>query len=115
MKEKPATCSVRIDFPNGSRLGPGQIELLKAIMETGSLRAASAALSMSYPKALKLTRLLNDAFRAPVIILNAGGHERGGAEVTESGQHIVAVYDQIMRDLAVRNDQRLRALAKMGR
>jgi len=50
----PSALSIRLTLPNGSRLGPGKADLLEAIRESGSVGGAAKALSMSYPRALKL-------------------------------------------------------------
>jgi len=40
--------TIRIDFANGTALGPGKVRLLELIGETGSIRKAAAGMKMSY-------------------------------------------------------------------
>jgi len=89
------TLSLRIDLPNGTRLGPGKAMLLQRLIETGSIKAAASALNMSYPRALKLIEQLNSAFTHPLVETKHGGADGGGARVTETGQRILDLYNQI--------------------
>jgi len=73
-------------------IGPGKADLLEAVGGTGSIRDAAESLGMSYMRAWKLIREMNEAFRDPVVESMRGGNERGGATLTESGRRVVAVY-----------------------
>ena len=76
-------------------LGPGKADLIEAIGRTGSIGDAAESLEMSYMRAWKLVRTINDSFREPVIEASRGGKERGGATVTEFGRRLVSLYRQI--------------------
>lgn len=89
------TLSLRIDLPNGTRLGPGKAKLLNQLIETGSIKAAALALNMSYPRALKLIEQLNSAFTLPLVETKHGGADGGGAHVTETGRRILDLYNQV--------------------
>ena len=89
--------SIRIDLPSGHRFGPGKAALLRSLLKTGSIRAAADALNMSYPRALKLIEQMNTSFRAPLVETQHGGSTGGGASVTQTGQDMLAFYDQICR------------------
>jgi molybdate transport system regulatory protein len=84
--------SVRLDFAGERRVGPGKIELLERIMETGSISAAGRRLKMSYRRAWLLVDAMNRMFAEPVVIAAMGGVHGGGAEVTEFGRRLVATY-----------------------
>ena len=75
--------------------GPGKAELIETVGRTGSISEAAEALGMSYTRAWKLIRTINDAFRQPVIEATRGGNKRGGAEVTDFGRQVLALYRQI--------------------
>ena len=92
---KPARLSLRIDLPNGTRFGPGKAALLKALQETGSIRAAASQLEMSYPRALKLIEQMNASFAQPLVETQHGGAEGGGTRVTELGASVYALYEEI--------------------
>ncbi|MCZ4296506.1 winged helix-turn-helix domain-containing protein [Henriciella marina] len=90
-----AKLSVRIDLPNGGRFGPGKATLMRAIAEHGSIRKAAAALSMSYPRALKLIDEMNGDFAAPLIASTHGGASGGGSELTPTGESVLGLYAEI--------------------
>ena len=73
-------------------LGRGKADLLDAISRTGSIRAAAESLGMSYMRAWTLVRTMNAAFRHPLVEKERGGAEQGGAQLTESGQRVLALY-----------------------
>jgi molybdate transport system regulatory protein len=92
----PATrFSVRIDFTPGGRLGPGKVQLLEAIGETGSISAAGRSMKMSYRRAWLLVDDLNRIFRSPLVEAQPGGAKGGGAHLTALGREIVASYRAI--------------------
>lgn len=83
---------VRLDFSGTCSVGPGKVSLLEGVQRTGSLSAAARLLGMSYRRAWLLLHSMNDAFQQPVVELNAGGKDGGGATLTEFGQRLVADY-----------------------
>lgn len=87
--------SLRIDLPNGQRLGPGKAALLAAIDKTETIRSAAETLSMSYPRALKLIEQMNTSFSAPLIETQHGGIQRGGARLTVMGRRVLDLYNEI--------------------
>ena len=89
------TLSIRLDFADGTRFGPGKAALLSAIQKEGSIASAARALEMSYPRALKLIESMNVQFSMPLVTTHQGGAERGGAKVTALGQSILSQYDML--------------------
>ena len=87
-------------------LGPGKADLLEAIGRTGSIRAAAESLGMSYMRAWTLVRTMNAAFRAPLVEKERGGAGQGGAQLTESGERVLALYRK-MEEKAGRAVERL--------
>ncbi len=65
----------QLHFDVENRLGPGKIELLEKIEDTGSISAAGRAMNMSYRRAWLLVDALNRTFRAPVVATRLGGAE----------------------------------------
>lgn len=90
-----AKLSVRIDLPNGGRFGPGKAALLRAIHNEGSISKAAAALSMSYPRALKLIDEMKADFAQPLIASSHGGAAGGGSELTDLGKRVLALYGEV--------------------
>jgi len=76
-------------------LGPGKVELLKAVAEVGSLNEAAKRLGMSYMRAWMLAKTMNRCFREPVMVAERGGKRGGGMRVTETGRRALNIYDEI--------------------
>jgi molybdate transport system regulatory protein len=94
--QKPAArISVRVDLAPAGRLGPGKIDLLEAIEQTGSISAAGRSMKMSYRRAWLLVDDLNRMFRGPLVEASPGGAKGGGAHLTAMGRDIVAHYRAI--------------------
>jgi len=86
------TIRFRVDFTPGCSLGPGKIELLETIDQTGSLRQAAQTLGMSYRRAWLLLDALNRSFTEPAAIASVGGQGGGGARLTAFGEELVKRY-----------------------
>jgi len=76
-------------------IGPGKIDLLEAIANTGSISAAAKALGMSYRRAWLLVDTMNRCFKLPVVSAETGGARGGGAQVTPLGAEVVHRYRRI--------------------
>jgi molybdate transport system regulatory protein len=88
--------SIRIDFePSGSALGPGMALVLEQVAEKGSIRAAAAAMDMSYRKAWLLIQDLQNTFNGQIVTATTGGPSGGGTRLTELGERLVALYRQV--------------------
>lgn len=86
---------LRIDFGEGVRLGPGKIDLLDAIVETGSISGAGRKTGMSYRRAWLLVEELNTLFSEPVVSTSTGGAHGGGTEVTPFGRALMAAFRRL--------------------
>src|SRR5262245_47352769 len=73
-------------------VGPGKIELLKAVRDTGSISAAARHMGMSYKRAWYLLDTLNKGFHQPVFEASPGGRGGGGARLTALGETLIASY-----------------------
>ena len=76
-------------------LGPGKVELLQLLVETGSLNEAARRLDMSYMRAWTLVNTMNECFREPIVTAERGGKAGGGMKVTETGRRALALYQEI--------------------
>ena len=76
--------------------GPGPVELLEKIAETGSINKAAKKMGMSYKKAWKLISLLNEHTHQPVVLLQTGGKKGGGSVLTPEARQLIAFY-QLLR------------------
>jgi molybdate transport system regulatory protein len=84
--------SIRLDFANGDRIGPGKIALLEAIQAKGSITAAALHLGMSYRRAWLLVQAINDALQQPAVSTSQGGADHGGTVLTRSGEEVIKLY-----------------------
>lgn len=89
MGELKTRLSLRLDFDNIVRLGPGKVQLLELIAELGSISAAGRAMNMSYRRAWMLVDSLNQAFVEPVVATRPGGRSNQRAELTPFGEQMV--------------------------
>jgi len=92
-----ARLTIRIDFDDGSGLGPGKVQLLERVAETGSIRKAAAQLGMSYRKAWLLLQALKETFGMPLVETAAGGKSGGGTSLTAAGREVVVRYRSLER------------------
>jgi len=86
---------LRILFAPDIVLGPGKVDLLEGIRDTGSISAAGRRMKMSYKRAWDLVDALNHYFTEPVIHTSKGGSGGGGASLTEWGEQVLAAYRAI--------------------
>ena len=73
-------------------LGPGKVDLLALIGETGSIREAAERMGMSYMRAWTLIKTMNACFQEPLVVASRGGKEGGGATLTETGRTALNLY-----------------------
>jgi molybdate transport system regulatory protein len=104
---------LQLHFDHENRIGPGKIDLLEKIDETGSISAAGRAMDMSYRRAWLLVDALNRTFHAPVVATRLGGTAMGRARLTPLGREVVQLYREIgkiARDAADTRIARLESL-----
>jgi molybdate transport system regulatory protein len=107
MADRKTRISLRVDFGDTVRVGPGKVQLLELIAEFGSISAAARAMDMSYRRAWLLVASLNRAFVQQVVATRPGGKADQRAEVTPFGRQLIdrfrsmeaAVHEVIARDL----------------
>ncbi len=79
-------------------LGPGKIDLLTAIQTHGSISKGAKSLGMSYMRAWTLVKVMNEAFRAPLVERERGGSQGGTARLTPLGQEILELYRKLVEE-----------------
>ena len=99
---------LRVMCGRDAALGPGRVQLLELIGETGSLRAAAERMGMAYMTAWMHVKTLNRRFRSPVVAATRGGKSGGGAVLTDMGRRVVALYHRMEQQsqAAIREDFR---------
>ncbi len=117
MRKRPPAILVRprVYIGDGIRLGPGKIDLLRAIDATHSISAAARSLGMSYKRAWLLIDALSEGFGRPVIETATGGRGGGGAALTVLGRELVAAYDALERRLNRESAAELAELRRLAR
>lgn len=81
-------------------MGPGKADILEAIAETGSIRAAGKALGMSYRRIWLLVDEMNRCFSERLVeTLSGGGRERG-ARLTMAGREVLAAFRELEAETA---------------
>jgi molybdate transport system regulatory protein len=104
--------TIRIDFADGTALGPGKVRLLEMVAETGSIRRAAVRMKMSYRKAWLLLKALKDTFGEALVETTTGGRAGGGARLTPLGRFVVDRYRRLEQAAARAGASPLTALAR---
>jgi len=86
---------IRVVVGGDIALGPGKVELLALIAETGSIAEAAKRMEMSYMRAWTLVQQMEACFKEPLLDRQRGGAERGGAQLTENGCRVLELYEQM--------------------
>jgi molybdate transport system regulatory protein len=76
-------------------VGPGKVELLALVGETGSITQAARRMEMSYMRAWTLLKTMNRCFDEPLVEAVRGGKSGGGAKLTQSGRRLLALCHQL--------------------
>lgn len=72
--------------------GPGVVELLQRINQTGSLNTAAKQMRMSYNKAWRMIKKAEEELGYPLIDKSVGGSNGGGSTVTVHGKRLTAKF-----------------------
>jgi molybdate transport system regulatory protein len=76
-------------------LGPGKVQLLEAIRDTGSIAAAGRSMNMSYKRAWHLVDTMNRCFKSPLVEASKGGAHGGGAQLTPRALKVIDLYRRL--------------------
>jgi molybdate transport system regulatory protein len=79
-----------IECENERFFGPGRVELLQRIDETGSIRQAAADMGMSYKKAWEMVTMVNKQAVRPLVVPKVGGEKGGGSVITDEAKELIA-------------------------
>jgi len=74
-------------------VGEGRLDIFKAIKRTGSLSAAARELGMSYRAVWGKVRATEERLGFKLVQGMAGGHKRGGTQLTEEGDQFVTRFE----------------------
>jgi len=77
--------------------GPGPVELLERIADTGSINKAAAQMGMSYSKAWEIIDRLNAKSSSPLVKTQTGGKKGGGSVISPEAKLLIAYYQQLRK------------------
>lgn len=80
-------------FTDAKCFGPGVAQLLHAVQELHSLRAAALSMDMAYSKAWTIIKNSEKALGFPLLSSTTGGKGGGGAALTPEGARLLRAYD----------------------
>jgi len=87
--------SLWIECDDQRFFGPGRVELLERIEETGSINKAAKQMGMSYKKAWEMINALNSQASKPFVITQAGGENGGGSVITTEAKLLIAYHGEL--------------------
>jgi len=88
-------CHISIKKNGNCFLGAAKTELLKEIIKSGSLSGAAKKLKISYQHAWNMIDELNRFAPEPLVNMQRGGVNGGGAEISVYGERILREYRMI--------------------
>ena len=91
---------LRILFGQEIAMGPGKLNLLRAISTRGSISGAARQMNMSYRRAWLLVDTMNRCFRSPVVAASPGGKGGGGRpDFAQAGGTEINKIDEAIKKL----------------
>lgn len=78
--------------------GPGSFELLSRVARVGSLNQAAKDMGMSYSKAWRITRAIEERLGVPLFERRTGGPEGGGSRLTAEGRMLLRHFADFKRE-----------------
>jgi molybdate transport system regulatory protein len=96
-------------------LGWGKILLLRLVKETGSIAEAARRMEISYNHAWGLIRVMNAAFKEPLVETVRGGKGKGGASITNRGDKVLQLYEAMAEQCVIASGKQWQALRRMLR
>ena len=82
--------SLWIEHSGRRFFGPGPVELLEYIEQTGSINQAAKKMQMSYKKAWEIVNNLNTITLHPLVITTTGGERGGGSTISDEARELIA-------------------------
>ena len=78
----------------------GPMTLLQNIETHLSINKATKAMGMSYTKALRIIRTMEQELGFPVVISEKGGSDHGMTQLTEKGKQVLVAFQSIHADVS---------------
>ena len=87
------------DENNRGFFGIGIVWLLEEIEKTGSIKGAAKNLGMSYSKAHKILKRVEDKTGKRLLEKTRGGIERGGSQLTDYSKKLTSEYKKFQENI----------------
>lgn len=84
---------------NGKAFGDGPYELLSRVEKKMSLHRAASQMGMSYSKAWRLIRTLEERLGFVLLERKVGGPSGGGSRLTPRGKDLINHYERFRKDV----------------
>ncbi len=78
----------------------GPMELLEKIEQYSSIKKATEAMGMSYAKALRILRTMEEELGFVVVTSAKGGNTRGMTTLTAKGKNVLEAFKEIYADVS---------------
>ncbi len=78
----------------------GPMELLEKIDSYTSIKKATEAMGLSYTKALRIIRTMEEELGFAVVISEKGGSSHGMTRLTEKGKQVLEAFQEIYNDVS---------------
>ena len=75
------------------------MELLEKIERFSSIKKATEAMGMSYTKALRIIRTMEEELGFRVVISEKGGNRHGNTILTENGKQVLMAFQEMHADV----------------
>jgi molybdate transport system regulatory protein len=93
------TASLMLRKGTLGRVGGERIALLEAVRDKGSITSAARTVGLSYKAAWDALQAINNLFKEPLVIAQAGGTGGGAAHVTRRGLAVIQAFHAIEIEL----------------
>lgn len=81
-------------------IGKGVRELLDAIDKFNSIKKASEATGISYPKAMRMIKTFEQETGFAAVVSTKGGNNRGGTQLTNEGRRMLEAFREIENEVS---------------
>jgi molybdate transport system regulatory protein len=96
-KDYRATGTLWLECEKERFFGPGRVELLEKIDESGSIHQAAKLMGMSYKKAWTMIDALNKQVVTPMVLIQTGGKNGGGSKITEEAKELINYHRELKK------------------